>query len=105
MSTKSDKQSASSIEADHNFNRALAQVLGDNGIADAVAQLIKSVRSSQLTQINGKLDAMPRNVFKQAALVSIVSLTLGFGAGVLTNSKDWGWPVMVAWVTQHVPPQ
>ena len=72
----------------------------------ALEDFTSEVRAWHLAEINKKLDAMPRpNVLAQAAAISL-SLMLGFGAGVLTNSKDWGWPVMVAsWVQQHVPTQ
>ena len=98
MSTK-DKQSPSSTEADQRTD-LLAQALGDKKVAIAVSELIKSVRLSDVGEINGKLDAMARsNSFKHAAsslVATLISLVLGFGAGVYFHDK--GWPV-VAWVT------
>ena len=79
MSTNAEKQSPSSSEADQDIiSRVLAHVLSDKDIARAVDGLIKSVRASQLTQINTKLDGVPRNVFRQAAAVSIIFSYVGF---------------------------
>ena len=104
MSIKTDKQSSSSSQGDQDISRVVAQVLSDQKVASAVADLINSVRLSQLTQVSGKLDTMARqNTFKQGTLVAI-SLALAFGAGMFTDNVK-SWPVMVAWVQQHVPPQ
>jgi hypothetical protein len=99
MSSK-EKLLPNSAEADPDTD-LLEQALGDKNVAFAVGELIKSVRLSDVVKINGKLDALAQpKTFRHAAssiIYTVISLMLGFGAGMFFHDK--GWPV-VAWVTQ-----
>jgi hypothetical protein len=100
MFTKSDKQSGSSIKVDLDSYRVLGQVLSDPTVASALDGLVASVKNWQLERVSGKLDAMARpntsKHFASSLISTLISLVVGFGAGVYFH--DESWPVM-AWVT------
>src|ERR1700683_3343722 len=93
MSTKSDKQSVSSIRVDLDNYRVLAQVLSDPTVATALDGLIASVKNWQWERVSGKLDAMaPPNTSKHFAsslISTLISLVVGLGAGVYFYDKGW----------------